>query len=190
MQTLAMTRKMLVMLVVILTAMVAGEFYIFSYGVNGGFAQLSGSEYTQAMRVINFSVRGNPFFGVVFFGALALPLLTLLTFWDNFRSRAFVLFVIAFATFFVGTFLVTFRINIPLNYYLESWDVAAPAADWQETRIAWNRANDIRAWAAVVASGMYMAVVALLDVKSVAKDELQFDRLVRDKPQTFAPSTD
>lgn len=160
MVSLIFTRKMLVLVTTLLTGMVAGEFYIFSYGVNDAFVQLSGSEYTQAMRLINFSVRDNPFFGAVFFGALATPIVALCLFWGRYRSPMFLLYLAGYVLFFVGTFLVTFQINIPLNYYLESWDLASPASDWQETRNAWNQANLVRTWAAVLASSFYLVAIS------------------------------
>ena len=159
MNILPTARKILIILAALLTGIVAGQFYIFSYGVNGGFEQLSGPEYTQAMRVINFSVRGDPYFGAAFFGSLAIPLLGLLLFWGHYITRGFTLFIIAYLLYALGTFLVTVQIHLPLNFYLESWDVAAPAADWQETRDAWNQANLIRTWAAVLSSAFYLILL-------------------------------
>lgn len=40
--------------------------------------------------------------------------------------------------------MFTHQINLPLNYYTESWDPLALPADWATTRDSWNQANAAR----------------------------------------------
>ena len=98
----------------------------------------------------------NPWFFTVFFGAMVLPIITLLLWIRSYRTPAFLLFLGGFVVYALGVFWVTSSINLPLNYYLESWNLSAVPADWMTVRDSWNQANMIRTWSATGAFALYL----------------------------------
>ncbi len=147
--------RTLQILSILLTGLNAGLFFIFSYDINIAFALLSGAEYGYTMKIINEAIR-NPWFFTVFFGALALPIITLLLWIRSYRSPAFLLFLAGFVVFAICVFWITSSINLPLNYYLESWDLPAVPDDWTTVRDSWNQANMVRTWGAIGAFALYL----------------------------------
>ena len=147
--------RTLQILSILMTGLNAGLFFIFSYDVNIAFEQLTGAEYGYSMKIINEAIR-NPWFFTVFFGSIALPIVTLLVWRRSYRTPAFLLFLAGFLIYLALTFAVTTAINLPLNVYLESWDLAAVPADWTNVRDSWNQANMVRTWGAIAAFALYL----------------------------------
>lgn len=148
------------LLTALLTGLIAGLFFAFTYDVNIAFGELSGPEYAKNMELINVSIR-NAVFGSVFFPSVVLPVVALALSWRSYRSPAFLLVLVGFLIYLFGSFLVTTQINIPLNYYLESWDIAAPPSDWEATRDSWNWWNAVRTWASIAAFACYLVALTL-----------------------------
>lgn len=140
---------------IMLTGLNAGLFFIFSYDINIAFELLSGAEYGYTMKIINEAIR-NPWFFAVFFGGMAVPIGTLLIWIRSYSTPAFLLFLAGFVVFAIFVFGVTTTINLPLNNYLESWDLQAVPDDWTTVRDSWNRANMIRTWGAIGAFLLYL----------------------------------
>ncbi|WP_197477699.1 MULTISPECIES: DUF1772 domain-containing protein [unclassified Marinomonas] len=46
--------------------------------------------------------------------------------------------------YLTGIILFTKFVNLPLNYYTESWTSSTLPSDWRNTRDAWNQANLFR----------------------------------------------
>lgn len=142
------------------TGLNAGLFFIFSYDINIAFELLSGAEYGYIMKIINEAIR-NPWFFTVFFGAMVLPVCTLLLWIRSYRTPAFLLFLTGFIIFCIFDYWITSSINLPLNYYLESWDLQAVPDDWMTVRDSWNRANMIRTWGAIGAFLLYLIGITM-----------------------------
>lgn len=148
------------LLTALLTGIIAGLFFAFTYDVNIAFEQLTASEYAKNMELINVSIR-NVYFGSVWFPSVVVPVIALALSWRRYRSPSFLLLLVGFLIYLVGSFLVTTQINIPLNYYLESWDIASPPSDWMEVRDSWNWWNSVRTWASITAFVCYLIVLML-----------------------------
>ena len=52
--------------------------------------------------------------------------------------------LIALAAVVFGVIVYTAQVNLPLNYYTESWDPQNVPADWMDIRTQWNSANAFR----------------------------------------------
>ena len=60
------------------------------------------------------------------------------------RSFSFWLLLLAAVIYILGIIAYTKQVNLPLNYYAESWDITNPPNDWETTRASWNSANLFR----------------------------------------------
>ena len=57
---------------------------------------------------------------------------------------SFWLLALAAIIYILGVIVFTAQVNLPLNYYTESWDPQNLPADWAQVRTQWNNANAIR----------------------------------------------
>lgn len=146
------------LLTALLTGIIAGLFFAFTYDVNIAFEQLTASEYAKNMELINVSIR-NPYFGSVWFPSVVVPVIALALSWRRYRSTSFLLLLVGFLIYLIGCFLVTTQIHLPLNAYLESWNIASPPSDWIEVRDSWNWWNSVRTWASIIAFVCYLMVL-------------------------------
>lgn len=127
----------------IMFGIMAGFFWTYSFNVNYAFLELDGPSYAQVQSLVNQNVRHAMFF-FFFMGGGVFSLLALAI---NFRQRrtvSFWLVVLASLVYILGVILYTRQVNLPLNYYTESWDLANLPADWSATRDSWNSANLVR----------------------------------------------
>lgn len=160
MQAISYVTDALRVVTILLTGIMAGFFFAYSYNVNIAFEGLNASTYAEAMQRINVAVR-NPVFFAVFFPAVLVPALAVILSWRRYQSLPFWLFLAGFVVYFVGSFLVTAQINLPLNAYLESWSIQSPPPDWDETRRSWNQANLVRTWASIIAFACYLLALVV-----------------------------
>lgn len=138
----------------------AGFFWTYSINVNQAMLDVSGPVYAQVQSLFNQHVR-HGFFFTFFFGGGAVSFAALVGNWRHRRSASFVMLALACLIYTVGIILLTKFVNLPLNYYTESWDINALPSDWASIREQWNRANNVRMVAAVTAFTMtLMAQVA------------------------------
>lgn len=145
----------LMIISILLTGVMAGFFFAFSYDIIFMLDELPATRYAEVMELININVR-NGMFGVFFFGAVGVSAVTLLLMLPKYRSATFLLFLAGFIVYLAGTFLVTTQINLPLNAYIESWNIQMPPADWAEARQRWQDANFIRTWSSIAAFLLYL----------------------------------
>ena len=146
-------------LAVVVSGIMAGFFYTYSFNVNLAMLEVDGATYARVQSLFNLNVRHTMFF-VFFFGGGAAPLVALAANWRRRRTAAFWLIAGAGALYVLGVILFTSAVNLPLNAYTESWDPAALPADWAATRAAWNRANAVRVGVAFVSFCLHVAALA------------------------------
>lgn len=137
-------------LAVLWLGVMAGFFWTYSFNVNYAMSALDGSDYATVQSLLNQNVRHGAFF-TAFFGAAAIPLLATVLNARHYRSAHFWLILAATLSYAIGVVVFTREVNLPLNYYTESWLPTSLPADWRETRAQWNAANDIRVAASLLA---------------------------------------
>lgn len=145
----------------------AGFFWTYTFIVNRAMLQVDGATYAAIQSLFNQNVRHWVFFGF-FFGAGAFSLMALAGNWQHWQSIPFALLVVASLVYIFGVILFTNQVNLPLNYYTESWNPQNLPADWETVRSQWNNANSIR----VVTSGLsfILSLAALVIRASVAQN--------------------
>ena len=137
----------------------AGFFWTYTFNVNLAMLQVDGETYAKVQSLLNENVRHLMFF-IFFFGG---GIFSVLAWVANLRQRrtfSFWLVTLASLIYIAGVIVFTQQVNLPLNYYVESWQVSNLPADWAETRDRWNDANTVR----VVTSflSFLLCVVALV----------------------------
>lgn len=128
---------------------VTGLFYTFSMSVIPGLNALEPAQAAAAMRSINVKIL-NPWLYIPFLGA---PLAALAAGLLADAPAALWLFAAA-AVNFVGSFLVTVAINVPMNNALN-----AGTMDWKDYSRRWTAWNTLRAVASL--AGLVLVGVGL-----------------------------
>lgn len=64
----------------------------------------------------------------------------------------------------VGDMAVTVIGNVPINKEVQSWNVAAPPAEWAELRDRWERLHTIRTLLVVSGFALFVGAVVLFEV--------------------------
>jgi uncharacterized membrane protein len=145
----------LTLLVAISCGLAAGIFYAFSSLVMRALAKIPPPAAIAAMQSINVSVV-NPWFMAAFFGpafiCCALGSISLVR-WNR-ESNAYLFAGSAF--YLVGTLIVTFAFNVPLNDALATVDPASPegAKQWASYLVTLTNWNHVRT------AGAFFAAVA------------------------------
>lgn len=139
----------------------AGFFWTYSFNINLAMLDVSGPIYAQMQSLFNQHVRHGMFF-TFFFGSGAVCFIALIVNWRHLRSLAFALLGLAFLVYCLGVILFTKNVNLPLNYYTESWDLNALPSDWASIRDQWIRANNIRV---VMAGAAFVLSLSALVVR-------------------------
>jgi uncharacterized membrane protein len=142
------------------SGLIAGVFFAFSAFVMTALARLPAAHGIAAMQSINIVVI-NPVFLSVFLGTAALCValaVTSLVLWHR-QGAAYQL--AGALLYFVGTYLVTMRFNVPRNNALAavSPESADGAALWTRYVAEWTTWNHVRTAAALAA--MAMLIMAL-----------------------------
>jgi uncharacterized membrane protein len=157
---LSTVRRLTLVAATIATGLAAGFFYAYHVSVTRGHALVGDRAYVEAMQAINATVR-NWEFALGFFGALVLGAAALAARAGRWRSPATWL-VAAGVGLYLGAFLVTMVVNVPLNEELArvpltAGDLAAVRADYEA---AWNRANALRTGLSVAGFACLVAALA------------------------------
>jgi uncharacterized membrane protein len=138
----------------IATGLLAGVFYGFACGVMIALKRVDDGVFVDVMQKINAAIQ-NGWFMLSFLGSLVFMLVAG-AFELGDGGSALLPLVIALV-FDIGTFVVTFGINIPLNNQLDRAGrhgrVADPATARRLFEGPWNRWNAIRALLATVSFG-------------------------------------
>jgi uncharacterized membrane protein len=138
------------------TGWMAGLYTAFSYAVMPGLARVDDRSYVAVMQQVNAAIL-NPWFALGFVGALVLGVVaTFLTA----GTDAFGWTLLG-VLLYLGTLLVTFVVNVPLNNALDSAGDAARMPDPDAVRgrferrwVRWNAVRAVLATAALAALGM------------------------------------
>lgn len=146
----------------------AGFFWTYSINVNLAMLQVDGAVYAQVQSLFNQNVRHGMFF-TFFFGGGAFTFLALITHIKHFRSLRFWLICAAVLVYILGIIFFTREINLPLNYYTESWNPQALPDDWQQVRAQWNQANNLRVITSMAA--FILSLVAMTQDLSTFKSK-------------------
>ncbi|WP_188196959.1 anthrone oxygenase family protein [Nonomuraea sp. SYSU D8015] len=143
---------LLALITLALHGALAGLFYTFSMSVMPGLNAVEPTQAEAAMRSINRKIL-NPWLYIPFLGsplaALAAGFLA--------GSPAAVWFFAAAAVSFVGSFLVTMVINVPMNNALD-----AGTMSWKDYSPRWTTWNTLRAIASL--AGLVLAGVGLVNL--------------------------
>ncbi|SJN48750.1 DUF1772 domain-containing protein [Sphingobacterium sp. JB170] len=107
---------------IILSALMSGFFFAYTFSVNRGLHKLQDKAYLSAMQNINRAVL-NPVFYICFLGTLILLIIASLMYFDP-RSPKFYLIFTACVGYAVGVFFITGARNVPLNNQLDTFDIA------------------------------------------------------------------
>jgi uncharacterized membrane protein len=149
----------LTFLAAISCGLAAGIFYAFSSLVMRALARISPPAGIAAMQSINVSVV-NPWFIAAFFGpaviCCVLGVISLMR-WNR-QGNACIFAGSAF--YLVGTMIVTFAFNVPLNDVLANVDPASPegANRWASYLVVWTNWNHVRTAGALLAAvAFYLA---------------------------------
>lgn len=140
--------KVILIIAALLTALVAGLFFSYSFSVIPGLGKLHDKEYIAAMQSINREIQ-NPFFFSVFFGAFfTLPLASCIYFLAKQKQIA-ILILAATVVYSFGVMAITIFGNVPLNVTLENFIIEGKSSEQINfTRMnfepQWNQLNLMR----------------------------------------------
>ena len=129
---------------VLLLGLMAGFFATYSFNVNDATLALNGEMYATVQSLFNHNVRHVGFF-FCFFGAGVATIITAATLLIKRATIGWFWLAIGIA-YVLGIIMFTKWVNLPLNYYTESWDPLNLPTDWQTVRDQWNQANLFRTW--------------------------------------------
>ena len=149
-----------ILLAALVTGIMAGFFYAYTFNVNLAMLEVDGETYATMQSLFNQNVRHFTFF-ILFFGGGAVPLIALAANWRSYRTAPFWLIVVAGVIYITAIIMFTANVNLPLNAYTESWDPQAVPDDWMEVRAAWNRANAFRVFASCTAFTLYLLALVI-----------------------------
>ncbi|WP_051272254.1 DUF1772 domain-containing protein [Shimazuella kribbensis] len=144
--------KIITILSIVTTGLVAGTFFAFSISINPAFKQLSDAQYIQAMQAINKVIQ-NPAFFFAFMGAV---IFTPIAAYMQKNKEASILLFIAFGVYLIGVFGITSFMNVPLNNTLDKFVISsATPLEISQTRTnyaePWNLWHNIRTTATIIA---------------------------------------
>ena len=169
-QIKAKVRDIANVVTVLLFGLMAGFFATYSFNVNYAMLAVDGQTYATVQSLFNVNVRHLGFF-VCFFGGGVAPIITALIWYPVDRKVALVWFILG--VFYIGGIIFfTKFVNLPLNYYTESWNPAALPQDWQEVRLAWNQANLFRAGLSIGVFVISLILLCRKQSKSTQSEQL------------------
>jgi len=139
----------------LIIGLAGGFFYTWQVSVIQGTLKVTDASYLETMKSINKEIL-NPFFFIIFFGALVISLLdAALHIYSDWNSTA-TLFITLAAIAYALTFGITAFGNVPLNNALESLNLSA--LDIKELKdfrsyyeVTWNKYHLWRTWTSVLA---------------------------------------
>ena len=142
--------NMSIAITVIALGVMAGFFWTYTVNINPAMLSVNGQTYAELQSLFNQNVRHFTFFAF-FFGAGGASLLAVVLNYKHYRHSSFWLLSIATAAYIFGIIVFTSQVNLPLNYYTESWNPSNLPDDWQRVRDSWNQANISRVGSSLTA---------------------------------------
>ncbi len=146
-------------LATIVFGIMAGFFWTYTFNVNLAMSQVDGETYARVQSLFNVNVR-HPIFFSFFFGGGFFSVAAVLANLKQWKTISFWFLVMAVLVYIIGVILYTKQVNLPLNYYTESWQPTNLPKDWMETRERWNEANVVRVTASFLP--FTLCVIALV----------------------------
>ena len=127
------------------TGLFAGLLYAFQQGVIPMLNTLTGPEYAKVEQGLISNLDAFPA-GVIVVATISmlLPLYPLIKLWGQRQTTFWKLTFVGWLLFCFGVSIFTIVLNVPINQYVQSWDVAHPPADWMVARDNWNSLNVVR----------------------------------------------
>lgn len=153
-------------LAILIFGIMAGFFWTYTFNINLATAQLDGASYARIQSLFNVNVRHAMFFSF-FFGSAIMAVLALGLNYRHYRSPSFWLLASATVLYIFGIILFTKFVNLPLNYYTESWNPELLPSDWEATRQSWNQANAGRVF---ISALVFILSLAALLLRSLPPD--------------------
>lgn len=154
----------LLVITTVLTGLMAGLFYAFSFSVVLGLGKLPDADYIRTFQAINREIQ-NPIFLSCFMGILLLLPLSTYMQYARPATPQFWFLLAATLVYFIGVFGVTVAGNIPLNNAIEAFKLDNASADVitaQRTAFEskWNNLNMVRTIASTLT--LLLSVLACL----------------------------
>ena len=146
--------KMILIITVLFSGLIAGLLFSYSCSVNLGLHTLADVEYIKAMQSINKEIQ-NFYFFLVFIGLLLLfPLSTWASYTAN-NKVVFYLFLCSAIFYFVGVFGITIFGNVPLNNQLAKINLSITSQETlsifrNQFEISWAKFHLIRTSASII----------------------------------------
>ncbi len=137
----------------------AGFFWTYTFNVNLAMLQVDGPTYAVVQSLFNENVRHAMFFSF-FIGSAVLAILALAINIQHWKTAPFIMLALATIIYIAGIIIFTAQVNLPLNYYTESWNPKNLPADWSNIRTQWNNANATRVITS--ASSFVLSLAALV----------------------------
>ncbi|MCB0196637.1 MAG: DUF1772 domain-containing protein [Anaerolineae bacterium] len=150
----------LVAVATIVFGIMAGFFWTYTFNVNLAMLQVDSETYATVQSLFNQNVRHFMFF-IFFFGGGFFSVLALLGNWRQWKSVSFWLLAVACVVYIFGIIVFTAQVNLPLNYYTESWNPQQVPADWMSIREQWNQANAIRVGTSALAFVLSLSTLVI-----------------------------
>jgi uncharacterized membrane protein len=137
----------------VLTGLMAGVFFTYSNSVTPGLDALEPRQALAAMLSMNQKIL-NPAFLTMFVTAPLAGAATGVLLLLSGNKTAGILLLSAAAAYFLGSFVPTMAVNVPMNEALAAgWaagETADPAKLWTEFSARWTSWNTLRAWASTL----------------------------------------
>ena len=155
--------KILLIITITFLGLMAGLFYSFTISVMPGLAKTQDRTFLEGMQSINRAII-NPLFTVAFVGSI---LMVMVSSYLQFRQGVDVQFYIILSAsliYLIGTIVLTFWGNVPLNNALDALKInELNPTGLKNARDAfegpWNRFNAIRTLSSVAALVLYLVAI-------------------------------
>ena len=151
-----MVRRIVHMMAVICTGIIAGGQYVVSFDYKP--VDTTASFYTQKMQYAIHHI-GTPLFGMLIAATLLCFLAAVLYRKD--KGRASRRLAGAGAFLLIGALITKFG-NIPLLNVIDTWSVASPPADWLEITSRWYMYHSVRIGVDLI--GLFLAVASVFSL--------------------------
>nr|WP_315394272.1 anthrone oxygenase family protein [uncultured Sphingobacterium sp.] len=150
----------------ILSGLMSGFFFAYTFSVNLGLAKLNNKEYLTTMQSINKEVL-NPIFYISFFGTLFSLVISSIIYFDIHSPKFFLIFI-SCISYIIGVFGITAIRNVPLNNQIELFDISkASEESVQKMRATFEKPwlfwNNIRTLASFVTFACLVIALACLN---------------------------
>lgn len=150
----------------ILSGLMSGFFFAYTFSVNLGLAKLNNKEYLTTMQSINKEVL-NPIFYISFFGTLFSLVISSIIYFDIHSPKFFLIFF-SCISYIIGVFGITAIRNVPLNNKIELFDISKASEESVQKMRAifekpWLFWNNIRTLASFVTFACLVIALACLN---------------------------